>query len=159
MAVAEDLHNNTQAAATKLPITTVDLTPPSFERVTVEFMPPSTVFVEVRFVNSAKLLLVPCPVLLLLCCVLMRDLCKQLSELQRHTPWVGSQKGFPACGVPVVLCQPQPTGHHAAQSPAHMQVVMTKARAVHFVALSWLWNPLHPVNCLCLAHILCKRMT
>ena len=45
--VAEDVYNNTQAAATQLPITTVDLTPPAFERVSVQFMPPSTIFVEV----------------------------------------------------------------------------------------------------------------
>ena len=45
--IAEDVHNNTQAAATQLLITTVDLTPPAFERVSVQFMPPSTIFVEV----------------------------------------------------------------------------------------------------------------
>ena len=51
--LAEDGHNNTQAAASQLAVTTVDLTPPAFERASVQFMPPATIFVEVPHISGA----------------------------------------------------------------------------------------------------------
>ena len=58
--LAKDGHNNTQAAASQVAVTTVDLTPPSFERASVQFMPPATIFVEVPHIKAVPWKLAQC---------------------------------------------------------------------------------------------------
>lgn len=50
--VAEDTAGNTQLALVSLSPTTVDLTPPTFEQLSIEYISPSTFYIEVPFVSS-----------------------------------------------------------------------------------------------------------